>query len=447
MDQLAKNALNGYEANYQPTEWDRMETMLDRKGRLMPNLWAFKGAEILGLLLLLGGLQWFVFGVPGQTQAVAQSASDQTFNTQSSTTRSIAPAAMLTSSDETSDNSTPNNSTLGSNHERALPSEKGHVNIAPTVLPKDIPAQRRKEALRENRNNTFPFLDPTGYIAPAKEESQETPSYPLANNLPPDNESTGTAGTSFDLASLFMKNGELESSYPEHSTFEKLALKSSPPKKAEKRPAKTEWLVGTSFSPEFTHLVNTGSASVGLGAEVNATLMVSDKLGFETGLQYSLKRYFSKENRNTQIQNGSTLYTQEYQKVNMHTITVPLKVRVNVYQNRNMRLYASAGGSISGILSNEVTTEYKAKTVDAAGSELNVAGALNRNLPQDNGLLQGGNTSNNLFGSVNGAMGAEFKGFGKSWIYIQPYYMHSLNNAGPHGEKFGTYGLAIGARF
>jgi hypothetical protein len=118
-----------------------------------------------------------------------------------------------------------------------------------------------------------------------------------------------------------------------------------------------------------------------------------------------------------------------------------------VYQNRNMRVYASAGGSISGIVSNDVTTEYSAKSVDPLGSELNVAGSLNRNLPQDKGLLQGGNTSNNLFGSLNGAVGAEFKGFGKSWLYIQPYYTHSLNDAGPHNERFGTYGLAIGARF
>lgn len=86
---------------------------------------------------------------------------------------------------------------------------------------------------------------------------------------------------------------------------------------------------------------------VTVGVSVNYNL--DENWSFTTGLTYTLL--------SSQLRSGSDLYYYNSEQ-SLHYIGIPLKINYNIWRNRKLSIYLSAGGQVEKNVSGKLTTDY-----------------------------------------------------------------------------------------
>lgn len=130
----------------------------------------------------------------------------------------------------------------------------------------------------------------------------------------------------------------------------------------------------------------------------------------------------------------------------LNILSVPLNINYTYAYLGKWHLYAVGGGSVNMAALNHFDT--KKFPVARGNGDPRIKNPHEEPTPSYNGVLEGGNLSDNLYFTVNLGLGAE-RYFTPRWsVFIQPVYQHSVfsKGIGPNRDRFNTFSIFAGAK-
>ena len=185
------------------------------------------------------------------------------------------------------------------------------------------------------------------------------------------------------------------------------------------------------------------SGGISLGLKYN-------RWELETGAIYSAKSYSP---RNVYEVNGSFVqggYTRQgLVSSEVDVLRIPLHLRYNILNHRKWNFYAISGASVNMA----VETLYLYSTHDHGQSNTRDFGPSRNNelanqIDDYDGILEGGNLLDNTFLTANIGLGIE-RHFNNSRmsVFLQPIYQHQFSRGlGPQMDQINTISILTGAR-
>lgn len=461
IDQLAKDALHDYQAPYDQADWARFEHKLVRRGPLLPRLWAFKGVE--ALLLALALFTAIHLATPETPQKLPVSSSGQGATRAAGLVpQETVPENARSTQQQHLDAANPSAAT-------AMDKNTGRTNTptapnAPALIA--VSRAQNAAAVSERAARAVPPTPVEAFLAAA---TSETPAQMLG--IPIESPSAANAiiaaipgEASFDEANrnlgyhFSFAKGTFPVLFPGASQNQQpLALLENPTKRNDsdvrppgrKKPTRQGLLFGAGFAPEATFRGPNASASIGFAMQADLAYGFSEHIYLETGLQYSLKRFYDQNTYTINEFPAEPPFVEvtENRGSSASLLSIPLTARLLFNQKNGTTFYVSGGFAANMVGFNLVTVERTAQQTQGSGTVSMAYDNRGYEQREEPGFFQKTNAAHqNFFASAHASVGFQCRANHKASIFVEQRYQQALTGFGRNKTHMGTLGLVIGVR-
>jgi len=507
-DKIAQDAFEGFEVDFNPEDWKRMETKLDKKEHLLPHIWLFKGIEAVVLLLVL--FTSFHFWYSNTTNNSNVNANESGFTTAAhglandeTTSAENQLYSDAAESESTAKENIKENTVNGTANQTFIPEyveNSASANDNSTfLLPNDtkiLTNKEKKSALitkgnNVNNNLNNNVLNYNNSINNAKSKTTQTSGLSKHNMntmLPPtiaiDNKSLNTTRSENQtIAAIATESNENNStankttpnsnSDENSDAAQNLSNLSLEPIKLDKNTLKGTGNGGgdeegkgfaiknsfkfpkiyrrqTRFSllagADVSFANDLGDNNIGLSTGVLFEREISERFSLRSGLLTSRKNY---ENTFTKTidhsaTEGMIYESKVYQKTTLSVLSIPVYFTGVLFRKEKWRLSLSLGTSAAFLTNRRVSGTQRTTVYQAAGSVTAIT-ELNP-AAYEKGIFQGGNTQINMYMTAGFGADIERQLGNHVSLFVQPMYHHGLMSVGLGKDRLHTVSLNVGIK-
>jgi hypothetical protein len=186
-----------------------------------------------------------------------------------------------------------------------------------------------------------------------------------------------------------------------------------------------------------------------LGGELGINYSVrKDNLEIETGLNYGRKSYQPK-----QVDEIIGSFITSFRRLRLRQITydvmsIPMNIKYHFKSNDSWSFYALTGTSLNGIANSDYLVEENGSKISIYNVQTNYRESNTAKKSYNPGILEGGNVLDNLYFTLDLAIGFEKKFNASTSFFFAPTLRQHLGLAGvgPNNDKVNSLGLNLGIK-
>jgi hypothetical protein len=186
-----------------------------------------------------------------------------------------------------------------------------------------------------------------------------------------------------------------------------------------------------------------------LGGELGFNYSVrKDYLEIETGLNYGRKSYQPK-----QVDEIIGSFITSFRRLRLRQITydvmsIPMNIKYHFKSSDSWSFYALTGTSLNGIANSDYLVEENGSKISIYNVQTNYRESNTAKKSYNPGILEGGNVLDNLYFTLDLAIGFEKKFNASTSIFFAPTLRQHLGLAGvgPNNDKVNSLGLNLGIK-
>jgi hypothetical protein len=450
IDKLAKDAVENYEVDFNPEDWNKMEQKLNKKEHLMPYIWLYKGTEAFIFLLIIFTAFNFFNAFNEKGDEVKSNNLQNTINAKDAGKDKLLSSNELHKSANTeinlgektgTKNSKINNSTEEEKYNNQL---NGITNTGTQIIFSSDSRFTKSENISKNLLNEAPFYNFTDGIT-GKNNSNDIKNNAV-NSFISDNKASVKENKSeyqiikMDLINMSKKRLNPGDGVEEGKGF---GIKSNfkfP--KLYRRQMRAAIYAGADIN--FNNVL--GQGKIGFSFTGLIEQEISDRFAIRSGLQISHKSFeniYTKEYVNP-LDENSVISSEITRNTTLAMVSMPIHLNTVLYRDEKWRISLSTGFA-AGMLTNRfVSGTQRSSIAQASGTITNIS-EINGNAYR-NGALQGGNAAQNFFMAASLGADVERQLGDKVTLFVQPMFCHNLNRIGSDKERYGQISLNAGIK-
>lgn len=457
IDQIARDALDDFEVDFNPDDWKLMEEKLDKKEHLMPYIWLYKGLEAsLLLLILFTGVHFLYQNTnSGNHQSDVNSNSpQQTFAEQqeikgtNSTDKTLATLSNNSSKEEHYSNENSSDETLNADKKEAVLKNRTEKTVNTKTLGTKTPKVQNRSKEKSRGSETF--------IPTQKENSLDLDKEDFAKNHSPN---LAKDQISAEVGSMKLtKDGGNFISFTEIAAIDlKKAL-------ADNHGGDDEDVISIHskyrypkiYSPkmhlaifagaDYSMATSEGIAQMGITFGASLETEINKRFSLSYGIVASRKKfedYYQHEIDRTATE--GVMYTQTVERrAALSTVQVPIFANLMLFENTKWELNASVGLAGHILATRFVEGSTRTAVQQTAGGLVNIA-EINSDA-QEKGAFEGGSFNRNIFATVGLGLSLERQLSDDFKLFLNPQYQHALNSIGDHQDRLSGFTLLVGLK-
>ena len=464
IDEMAHEAFQNYEVDFNPEDWSLMEAKLDKKEHRIAHIWMYKGIEALLLVLILfTAINFWTLQDNNSLSAIEETDKELINLPEQETTNSN----FIKEENAVDEISNKESGTSANGVENFA----GHETILPKTSQNNNDHNQTTTRHTNHINNSFAGHNSAVTHTKSKNAALSTLNTNTIKNSGIDHtdHQKGNANGSAALKTLALgqNTGSNEKLFAENSSTSIIApLDITKTKIVDHNGGGKE--EGTAINiesnfkfPKIYHrqlrigvysgaevnLSNSmGDARLGMAFGVMLENEISDRFAIRSGLVISRKNY---ENTYTRIIDRTAtegiLYQSEiYKKTALGTIQIPVALNVIAYRDSKWKLSFNAGVAAQFLTHRHVSGTQRTRLYQQAGGMVSIV-EINPNT-QEKGAWQGGLMSTNTY--FVGAVGFELeRRLGdRVSLFIQPVYQHDFTPVGNAQDIIHTVSVNVGLK-
>jgi len=443
MDKMVRDAIGDYESNVPSSNWDEMETLIEKDSSMRRRLYIAKGIEVLLMVFAIWTVIQFVNTDTNTSNTNAVAPTNQPSEQQH------APIIIDNNDNNSEQEATPSKEAVPSNGK----SEKSQATKKALIFANvGIKNPQRKQT-----------EDGVFYVENQFDNNVKNNS-PIAitvhDNINKNNQLTKNSATnknaipnnllSRPIASIASLNSRLLQNYANSLSPIPSFFKETEEEDEKGMKKKKKWSLGAFASLDWFSIkpdkqVNPNvikqAQSINPGFGLIADYALNKNLELDFGVAFAKKSHTIRTT--TQQSNGIEA---RVEGINSYAVEVPVGLKYNFVNKGNTKFYALTG------VSNYFITDVDIRGIDyeVYNSMMAAPPSPNRQPVADLGLMEQGELSSNHYMSLNGGFGAEHSFTSKKekqiTIFAQANYKHGLFKTGRHDDQISTLTVAIGAK-
>lgn len=485
MDELARDAFQNFEVDFNPEDWKLMEAKLDKKEHHLPRIWLFKGIEALVLTLLIFTSINLWYSQSDGTLASSTEESGETENTFNlpELSTEFTNAGTLSENSIQEQLSTANDKPLDETSDVVLGSSDSEIinttNSTNTNLPKNYTTTSQNQAFNtggnatdKKANKTNSNVEKTGLKNSSNNNNKGTTTTELERVETP----LATQVDRFENASETKINPEktnlthqeaLQNEFSKNSalliepidiTKTKIIDNNGGGGKDEGTVVKIEnnfkfpkiyyrqLRIGIYSGGEMNLPNAMGTARLGMAFGVMIENEISDRFAIRSGLVISRKNY---ENDyvsfiDRSATEGMVYRSEIFKKTTLGTIQLPVALNYIAFRDNKWKFSLNIGVAAQLLTHRHIFGTQRTTLYQDAGGMVSVA-EINPNT-QEKGVWQGGATGENTYFVGLAGFELERRLGDRISLFLQPVYQHDFTPIGKSKDYIHTVSVNVGLK-
>jgi hypothetical protein len=462
IDQMAREALEGFEVDFNPADWELMEQKLDKKEHLMPYIWLYKGLEASVLLLLLFTGLHFMYqnNQSGNHQSEEQTSSQEYMATTSdqqadlsaqnlalNTTASEHNNRTSSAAEEAHHQSDNSNSTFNYNNSSNANLKAKDDNANPQT-PKimqhsstDAVEKGSADLMASNQNTADLQQNMTDVTANTDQNNNTDLVSSNANQEKATTNEQNSRILSTEIAAI-----DLAKALADHNgggDEDAISIKS---KYKYPKIYSPKMLLSIFVGADYNRVTSEGIPQLGITFGAALETEINERFSLYYGLVATRKNfedYYTHEIDRTATE--GVIYTQTVERqASLSTIQVPLYFNTMLFNNAKWELNASVGLSGHLLATRYVKGTMRTSMQQNAGGLVNVS-EINPDA-QEKGAFQAGDIQRNIFATAGIALDLERQLSEDFKLFLHPQYQHALNPIGNNQDRLSSFSLLVGLK-